>query len=1184
VNAQTDKCTKRGSGASRIGTFAFAFAILASALWAALAFAKAEAPTVSTVSISHITETSVRLEGTVNPHEREVKAYFFEYVDQASFEEEGFEGASKTPSGKLPTGKATVPVTAQIDELTPGTTYHLRLFAENSLGKAFGTGSAFSTFVTPEPLGPCPNDSLRNGAPSAALPDCRAYEQASPVDKNGGDVIGTIFSAKASVNGDRVLFDAYSPLPGGEGAQVFDPPYLATRGPGGWSTQGLLPPLTLGDDANLWAWTPDFSHVYDETRKFGEPDLWSLIDRSSADHSIATIVPDTGNLDFMSVSGSSDDGSIVFFESEHAPITENAVASTPNLYAWDRETGAVRLVGVFNDGKASPGGSFAGSYDWLAGSLALGGASDSYYTPDQHANSIDGARAFFTAGKTGQLYMRENPAMPQSPLNEGNCTKPELACTIHVSTSHRSEAKGPDPAGSQPAAFLGATPDGSHAFFTSSEMLTNDANTGPEQPPAQIGRAKVGASEAEEVKPNFLPAHALGLATSPDGEYVYWADPSKNTIGRAKLNGDNPPSGINDEFITPGPTKFETHPFSEPGVIHQVPSTPRYVAVNSEYVYWTNTGLIGEEYRAGQIQGGPASRAGTIGRAKLDGSGNLVPDSIQPEFITGASDPQGIALTGEHVYWTSQSRNGGGNLGRATLEGAGANSSYCSPQALEIGDSSLLQGIAISGGEVYIGAVEPQANNYSFVQSNQLATCEETSFAGFAGLVRGVAVDGSHVYWSVENEGIIGRVLIGHLGGFCGENPSCEMEYFKPGGGSFGLVLDGERLYWSSNGEGGANPGNDLYRYDAATGDLTDLAPDPSGDGAEVQGILGSSEDGSYVYFVANGALAEGASAGDCHGRGNSPLESLEGTCNLYVEHEGQVKFIAPLESVSGHGDVENWRFKAHQEGGGDLPKVSLVSADGRTLLFRSMEKLTSYENEGTPEFYRYRFGDPDPILCVSCNPTGAAPSFGAPRLGSIEIPGVSSFEPSPVLTRNLSADGNRVFFETTEALLTADTNGDEGCPSVTLNGTGACQDVYEWEAKGTGSCHWEIQDGGCLYLISTGKSPDPSYLLDASAGGNDVFIFTRSRLVAQDEDSSVDVYDARVGGGFAAQNEPPPPPPCEGEACKHGATPAPEGSSPGTPLFSGPGNPKPRHKKPKPRKHSHKHKRQAKDKGRAHR
>jgi hypothetical protein len=167
---------------------------------------------------------------------------------------------------------------------------------------------------------------------------------------------------------------------------------------------------------------------------------------------------------------------------------------------------------------------------------------------------------------------------------------------------------------------------------------------------------------------------------------------------------------------------------------------------------------------------------------------------------------------------------------------------------------------------------------------------------------------------------------------------------------------------------------------------------------------------------------------------------------------------------------------------------------------------------------------------------------------------------PAAVLSRNLSADGDRVFFETTDALVAADTDGDEGCPpwgsrKQELGGLKACQDVYEWEANGSGSCHSEAQDGGCLYLISTGKSPDASFFADASASGGDVFFFTPDRLVGQDEDGLTDVYDAREGGGLKSQNEVPPVP-CEGEGCKRGAGEAPAFLSLGTPGFSGPPNP----------------------------
>jgi hypothetical protein len=197
------------------------------------------------------------------------------------------------------------------------------------------------------------------------------------------------------------------------------------------------------------------------------------------------------------------------------------------------------------------------------------------------------------------------------------------------------------------------------------------------------------------------------------------------------------------------------------------------------------------------------------------------------------------------------------------------------------------------------------------------------------------------------------------------------------------------------------------------------------------------------------------------------------------------------------------------------------------------------------------------------------------------------------VASRNLSADGNRFFFETPEALVPADTNGAGGCP---LAGTGpqnypACLDVYEWEAPETGSCKesapaFSPLNEGCLYLISTGKSPFPSLFGDASVNGSDVFFFTRQQLVGQDTDELQDVYDARVGGGLAGQNLPPVIP-CEGlEAC-HGAaqTPPVEGS-PATPGFFGPGNAPGKHKKPrakhKKKRHAHHKQKQRRAKAKA--
>jgi hypothetical protein len=93
---------------------------------------------------------------------------------------------------------------------------------------------------------------------------------------------------------------------------------------------------------------------------------------------------------------------------------------------------------------------------------------------------------------------------------------------------------------------------------------------------------------------------------------------------------------------------------------------------------------------------------------------------------------------------------------------------------------------------------------------------------------------------------------------------------------------------------------------------------------------------------------------------------------------------------------------------------------------------------------------------------------------------------------------------------------------------------VYEWEAEGSGSCQSSTTDGGCLYLISSGSGTSNSYFADASASGNDVFFETGDSLVGQDEDNLEDLYDARVGGGFASQGSRVVPPPCTSlEGCR---------------------------------------------------
>ncbi len=283
-------------------------------------------------------------------------------------------------------------------------------------------------------------------------------------------------------------------------------------------------------------------------------------------------------------------------------------------------------------------------------------------------------------------------------------------------------------------------------------------------------------------------------------------------------------------------------------------------------------------------------------------------------------------------------------------------------------------------------------------------------------------------------------------------------------------------------------------------------------------GLLGISETGSYAYFAA-------------------------GT-NIYVWHEGEKEPTLVAHSGNGEETNQDWvgGWKVFGAGGADEgAKSSRVSSDGSTLLFASTEHLTGHNTGGRIELYLYS-AEKAKLTCVSCNPNGLSPEANA-YLGHKVFGNFA--EPSPrntFLTRNLSDDGSRVFFQTEEALLHQANDG--------------LSNVYEWEREGAGSCrHATDPDGGCLYLISSGQGDSPAYFGDASANGSNVFFYTRQSLVAQDQDENIDLYDARENGGIAAQNEGPAAACEDEEGCRGAGAPQPVFGELTSATFSGVGN-----------------------------
>jgi DNA-binding beta-propeller fold protein YncE len=151
--------------------------------------------------------------------------------------------------------------------LVSGTTYNFRFVAESSGGGPVfgedpdaqgpqeatfeaGIERRFRTANAPRKSGACPNDGFRLGA-GAELPDCRAYEMVSPLDKEGGDValwIGknALFPFffefhQSALSGDRFAFtSAYAFA--NPASTPYVSQYLSQRTTGGWASEAISPP------------------------------------------------------------------------------------------------------------------------------------------------------------------------------------------------------------------------------------------------------------------------------------------------------------------------------------------------------------------------------------------------------------------------------------------------------------------------------------------------------------------------------------------------------------------------------------------------------------------------------------------------------------------------------------------------------------------------------------------------------------------------------------------------------------------------------------------------------------------------------------------------------------------------------------------------------------------------------
>ncbi len=452
-----------------------------------------------------------------------------------------------------------------------------------------------------------------------------------------------------------------------------------------------------------------------------------------------------------------------------------------------------------------------------------------------------------------------------------------------------------------------------------------------------------------------------------------------------------------------------------------------------------------------------------------------------------------------------------------------------------------------------------------------LVSAAGTSLGGLPGgnVQRSISNDGRRIAWTW------GEPYTSNAGGYRGlfVRDMVEERTIQIGGASAVYQTmngDGSKIYYLENG--------DLFVYDWNSEKATDLTATHgvSEPNAGVQELVSDvSEDGSYVYFVATGVLADGASAGED---------------NLYVLYDAPGGWTTTYIATLSPQDHPGWY--AETDGPPFLADISSrVSPNGHYLAFMSDRALTGYDNtdaaSGQPDEELYLYdAQKASLVCASCDPTGGRPvgifdredskllvdrgeawtsKAAGPRNPTSDhwlagsIPGWDNLanDPATYQPRYLS-DSGRLFFDSPDALVPQDTNG--------------LEDVYEYEPEGTGNCTSTTATatdvyvkelaghpvGGCVGLISSGTSSSESAFYDASENGDDVFFDTTSKLVGEDYDKGYDVYDAHVcTTAVPCKQTPILPPPCtSGDSCKAAPSPQPElfGPTP-TATFNGVGN-----------------------------
>jgi hypothetical protein len=418
----------------------------------------------------------------------------------------------------------------------------------------------------------CPNEAVRSAQAATYLPDCRAYEMVSPLEKGNSNITGIDGVAEggvvqASENGEAITYASLGSFGAAQGAPLGSQ-YLARRdaSSGDWSTQNITIPQLSATYAAVAgtpykAFSSDLADALVDGGEIlhnapatienpplaadappGYEDYYLHSDTDGSFISLLTTTPAASANQFrMHLQGATADLRHVVVTMRLGEEADGTLQE--GLYQWNEAEGQLQPLSVLPGGGAiAPGESYLGGDEGVdtQGAISSDGSRafwtngppqyESLYETDDGTNAVqvDASRVAGEEGGEGQfaaansegtrVYFTDKHRLVNGSTAASGAygeEKMEDLYEMNLQSGVLKDVTTQDAGGARVQGVLGASADGSRVYFVAEGVLTSAPNAEGHEPVAGGDNLYV----ATEGHPSFI------ATLSPDDETTEVAQP-----------------------------------------------------------------------------------------------------------------------------------------------------------------------------------------------------------------------------------------------------------------------------------------------------------------------------------------------------------------------------------------------------------------------------------------------------------------------------------------------------------------------------------------------------------------------------------------------------------------------------------------------------------------------------------